>query len=164
MAEIFRQVASEGEDIVLLAQSRKYNAGAPVELFRVKGDTQQLLVGQAQRTQGGDSRVKGSFTIADPGTAKAIPVTNDGYIKLVIGAGVETNTLADPSYEGQTLSICADTIGAGSRAITAAHGVNQTGNTVMTFGASRDWIKLEAITVAGSLRWTILANDGVALS
>ena len=42
--------------------------------------------------------------------------------------------------------------------------INQATNTVMTFAAARDFIKLEAITVAGGLVWQVIQNDGVALS
>lgn len=102
--------------------------------------------------------------VADPGTAAAIPVTKSASISLTIGAGAETNTLAIPTFVGQTLNIVAGVIGAGSRAITSAQAINQTGNTVMTFGQLRDFIALRAVTVAGVLKWTVTSNDGVALS
>ncbi len=105
------------------------------------------------------------LTIADPGTALAIPVTKSGYIALTIGsAGAETNTLAIPTFIGQQLSIMADTVGTGTRAITCAQAINQTGNTLMTFASAADYIVLKAATIGGALRWRVAANDGVALS
>lgn len=102
--------------------------------------------------------------LADPGTAQAIPVTRSAYVGMTIGAGAETNTLAIPTFVGQRMVLNADTVGAGTRAITSAQAINQAGNTVMTFAQARDCISLVAIKVGGALRWTVTANDGVALS
>lgn len=103
--------------------------------------------------------------IADPGSTKAIPVTASGFVPLTIAGAGETNTLADPTFVGQKLDIIADTLGGvGARAITAASAINQTGNTVMTFAAAQDFIRLVAVTIGGALKWRVAANDGVALS
>lgn len=106
------------------------------------------------------------ISVADPGTGVAIPVTRSATVALTIGsAGAETNSLAIPSFLGQKLMICVDTVGTGTRAITAATGpINQATNTIMTFAQSRDAILLQAIKVGGALRWQVIANDGVALS
>ena len=103
-----------------------------------------------------------AFTIADPGNAGAIPVTTNGVCALT-SAGAETRTLAIPTFMGQRLSIVCDTY-VGNIVVTSAQAINQAGNTVMTFGAVRDYIALEAITVGGALRWQVASNDGVALS
>ena len=103
-----------------------------------------------------------AFTIADPGNAGAIPVTTDGVCALT-SAGAETRTLAIPTFMGQRLSLVCDTY-VGNIVVTSAQALNQAGNTIMTFGAVRDYIALEAITVGGALRWQVLGNDGVALS
>lgn len=105
-------------------------------------------------------------TIADPGTAAAIPVTDSGSIDLTIAAGVaETNTLAIPTNVGQVLVISAGTVGGGgTRAITCAQAINVAGNTIMTFDAASDWIALIGVSVAGALRWRVLQNANVALS
>lgn len=95
--------------------------------------------------------------------AAAIPVTHSGSL-AVTTAAAETNTLADPTYLGQTISIFADTYAVGDRVITAASRINQTGNTIITLGAVGDFIKLEAITIAGALKWQVVSNDGAALS
>ena len=103
-----------------------------------------------------------AFAIADPGDAGAIPVTTDGVCALT-SAGAETRTLAIPTFMGQRLSLVCDTY-VGNIVVTSAQALNQAGNTIMTFGAVRDYIALEAITVGGALRWQVLGNDGVALS
>jgi hypothetical protein len=104
-------------------------------------------------------------TIADPGTGVAIPVTQSGVCAITIGSsGAETNTLADPTFMGQMITIVADTVGSGTRAVTAASVINGANNTVMTFNAVRDQIVLQAITVAGALKWAVLLNISVTLS
>lgn len=102
-------------------------------------------------------------TLADPGTGVAIPVTRSATVNIVTAAA-ETNTLAIPTFLGQKLILNMDTRVGGDRVVTSAQAINQAGNTVMTFGAARDNIVLEAITVGGALRWQVTHNDGVALS
>jgi hypothetical protein len=96
-------------------------------------------------------------------SAAPIPVTHSGSFPVTTAAA-ETNTLADPTYLGQTISIFVDTYAVGDRVITAASRINQAGNTIITLGAVGDFIKLEAITIAGALKWQVIANDGAALS
>lgn len=96
-------------------------------------------------------------------TGTAIPVTHSGSFPVTQN-GAETNTLADPSYLGQTISIFVDTDTSGARVITAASRINQAGNTTITLTEVGDFIKLEAITIAGALKWQVVANDGAALS
>lgn len=108
--------------------------------------------------------VKGlGSALTDPGTAAAIPVTRSASVAIT-SAGAETNTLAIPSFVGQTLSLYLDTDTSGARVVTSAQRINQAGNTIMTLTEVGDFIKLEAITIAGALRWQVVANDGVALS
>lgn len=95
--------------------------------------------------------------------AAAIPVTHSGSFPVTTAAA-ETNTLADPTFLGQTLTIFVDTYAVGDRVITAASRINQAANTIITLGAVGDFIKLEAITIAGALKWQVVANDGAALS
>ena len=109
----------------------------------------------------GVAKIKLQTIAAADGTA--IPVTHSGSF-AVTTAAAETNTLADPTFLGQTLTIFVDTYAVGDRVITAASRINQAGNTIITLGAAEDVIKLEAITVAGALKWQVIANDGAALS
>ena len=138
-------------------------AGIDINLF---GDTASAAVTWDQSADAlvfsGVAKLK-LQTIADPGTGVAIPVTNSGSVAITT-AGAETNSLADPTFMGQTLSLFADTYAVGDRVVTAASRINQAGNTIMTFGAVGDFIKLEAITIGGSLKWQVVSNDGVALS
>jgi hypothetical protein len=99
---------------------------------------------------------------ADPGNAGAIPVTSSGQCALT-SAGAETRTLAIPTFAGQRLLLHCD-VYVGNIVVTSAQAINQTGNTIMTFGAARDNCELVGITVGGALRWQVAYNDGVALS
>lgn len=119
-----------------------------------QSDDAMLLVGVAKLKYA---------AIADPGTGVAIPVTASGTVAITTAAA-ETNTLADPTYAGQFLSLFVDTYAVGNRVVTAASRINQAANTIMTFGSVGDFIKLEAITIAGALKWQVVSNDGVALS
>lgn len=107
--------------------------------------------------------VKVAQRITDPGTGVAIPVTQSGSVAITQN-GAETNTLANPTFMGQELSIFVDTDTSGARVVTAANRVNQAGNTVMTFTAVGAFAKLEAITIAGALRWQVVASEGVGLA
>jgi len=101
----------------------------------------------------------------DPGDAAAIvPDRQRAVCPMVstVSAG-ETNTLPDPEFMGQELTICFKTDG-GDRVITAATGVNQTGNNTLTFADAGDMIALRAIQSGSSVVWRVMSNDGVALS
>jgi hypothetical protein len=103
------------------------------------------------------------IAIPDPGTTQPIPVVRSGTIAITTAAA-ETNTLAIPSFRGQKLVLCVSVYAVGNRVITSSFRINQAGNTIMTFGAVGDCIVLEAVVIAGVLRWQVTANDGVALS
>jgi len=96
-------------------------------------------------------------------TATAISVVSSGVLAIT-QAGAETNTLAIPSFLGQKLTIFVYTDTSGARVITSAQRINQAGTTIITLTEVGDFIKLEAITIAGALRWQVVANDGAALS
>jgi len=100
--------------------------------------------------------------IADPGNGGAIPVTVGGVCAMT-SAGAETRTLAIPTTIGQRLTLICDTY-VGDIVITAAGGVNQAGNTSLTFGVAADFLELVAATVAGALVWRVVENDGVVLA
>jgi len=104
------------------------------------------------------------YETADPGDGVAItPDRWNQSIPLTITASTaETNTLATPTRPGQKITLVAASVGSGgSRAVTAATGVNQTGNTVMTFGAVRQMLAIESIPIgSGAYRWQIVVNEG----
>jgi hypothetical protein len=132
---------------------------------RLYGDTAgtDLLWDQSADTlvMGGVAKVQFQTIVA--ADAAAIPVTHSGSFPIT-QAGAETNSLADPTYLGQWLSIFVDTDTAGARVITAASRINQAANTIITLTEVGDFIKLEAITIAGALKWQVVANDGAVLS
>ena len=94
----------------------------------------------------------------------AIPVDVSGQYQIVTAAA-ETNTMAIPATTGLMISLYCTEYAVGDRVVTVASPINQTGHTIMTFGAVGDWITLIAITTTGgALAWRIMANDGVATS
>ena len=101
-------------------------------------------------------------SIADPGNAGAIPVTDSGEVELVT-AGAETRTLAAPTYTGQLLLISMKTDG-GDCVITCATTVNQTGNNTVTLNDAGDAVLLVGKTNGANKRWSVVANDGASLS
>lgn len=106
------------------------------------------------------------FQTVDPGTGNPIVVTrNWEYISFVTGAAGETNTLPDPTGVGRVLILHLLTHGGGDRVVTASTVINQSNNTIMTFGADDDYIELRSVDDgAGGYRWQVISNDGAALS
>lgn len=101
-------------------------------------------------------------TVADPGDAAAIAITKSG-VCLLTSAGVETRTLAIPTFVGQRLGIV-HSVDGGSIEVTASERINETGNTVMTFTEAEDFIELLGIKIGANLRWQVVSNDGVVLT
>lgn len=105
------------------------------------------------------------YATADPGDGNAIPVTKSALVPITIGAGVEANTCAIPTFSGQKLTFVIDVDGGGSRAVTFASGINVTGNTIATFDTARQILIVEAIQIGGVLAWEVTSNIGtVALT
>jgi len=106
------------------------------------------------------------FQIDDPGDGKNIasPQRWGGVVNLVSGASGETRTLSDPEKAGLQITLGFQTDGGGDVAVTAATGINQTGNTVMTLADAGDEITLRSIKKGTAYVWRIASNDGVALS
>ena len=105
------------------------------------------------------------YALGTAAASAALAPTYSGEYRMAIADAAETNTLAAPSFAGQVVSFGFNSrAGTGTRAITAASAINATGNTVMTFNATTDTIILYAVTVAGTVAWRVLMNDGVALS
>ena len=99
----------------------------------------------------------------DPGASAAIVPDRQRAVCPIVSATAETNTLPDPEFMGQELTLCFKTDG-GDRVVTASTGVNQTGNNTLTFADAGDMIALRAIQSGSSVVWRVMANDGVALS
>jgi len=100
--------------------------------------------------------------LTDPGNAGAIPVTDSGKCDLVT-TGAQTRTLAAPTYVGQMLLLSLKTDG-GNCVITCATTVNQTGNNTITMDDAGDAILLAAKANGANKRWSVVSNDGCALS
>ena len=101
-------------------------------------------------------------TIADPGNAGVIPVTDSGHVDIVT-AGAETRTLAAPTDIGQVLLLSMKTDG-GNCVITCATGINQTGNNTITMNDAADGILLVGVASGSNKLWRVVANDGCTLS
>lgn len=104
-----------------------------------------------------------SANVLTAAASAALDYSTSGTVAITTAAA-ETNTLAIPAFAGQTLTMYVDTYAVGDRVITVAAAINVANNTIMTFGAASDFIKLEGITLAGALVWQVVSNDGVALS
>jgi len=147
-----------------------YNAGALGDLAIKDSANTIITLGTGGSCIVACTSTAWKIEIASPGIIKLaaasgapIPVVQNGSLPITQN-GPETNTLPIPTYLGQTLSLFVDTDTSGARVVTSAARINQAGNTIMTLSDVGDFIKLEAITIAGALRWQVIANDGVILS
>lgn len=95
--------------------------------------------------------------VSDPGDAGAIPVTNSGYCALVT-AGVETRTLAQPTFIAQELLIYLKTFG-GQCTVTCGTTVNEAGNNTITFTATGQSIRLIGCEQGAGIRWRCAVAD-----
>lgn len=101
-------------------------------------------------------------TIADPGNAGAIPVTDSGTVPIVT-AGAETRTVANPAKAGLMLSLAMKTDG-GDGVVTVASAINATGNNTITLNDAGDAIVLLSVPNGSNYRWIVLVNSGASLS
>lgn len=104
----------------------------------------------------------GATGITDPGNAGAIPVTASGFCPIVT-AGAETRTIAAPTITGQELWLLFKTDG-GDCVITVATFINQAGNNTITLNDAGDAVLLKAKLNGNNKRWSVVVNDGAALS
>ena len=103
--------------------------------------------------------------MADPGNAGRINVTKDLQIcEMTTGASGETRTLVDPTKAGIRFVLRLLTDGGGDAVVTAAAGLNVTGNTVATFNDASDILSLMSVSTSSGYRWQVLVNTGVSLS
>lgn len=144
--------------------------------FSLSGDNNQLIgvilesidevitnIGAGNRfigVQGAGASI--ANLVADPGDGVAISVTLSGEVPLVT-AGAETRTLAAPSFIGQELTLYMKTDN-GDCVVTVATTINETGNTVITFANTGEYIFLRAVEEGSNLRWRVVAFEGVILS
>lgn len=107
---------------------------------------------------------RASKGMADPGNAGTIRVSEDLQICEMVSAAAETRTLANPTKPGVRFVLRLLTDG-GDVTVSAANGLNVTGNTVATFADASDLLSLVSVTHTSGYRWEIEVNVGaVALS
>ena len=104
--------------------------------------------------------------MTDPGNAGTIRVTKDLQIcEMTTGGSGETRTLANPTKAGLRFVLRLLTDGGGDAVVTAANGLNVTGNTGATFADAGDLLSLVSVTHTTGYRWEIEVNTGsVALA
>ncbi len=100
--------------------------------------------------------------IADPGTGNPIPVTQTGHVPLVT-TGIETRTLAAPTFVGQQIVLYMKTDG-GNCTVTCSTTINETGNNTITFANTGEAVLLTAVEEGSNLRWRAAQADGAVLS
>lgn len=100
----------------------------------------------------------------DPGTGNAIPVDVSAYIPITTAAA-ETNTMAVPTFLGQTMLLNCVTYAVGDRVVTVADPhIDGTNNTI-AFTAAGQAICLVGIkATASTLGWALAWNRGTTLS
>lgn len=101
--------------------------------------------------------------IADPGNAGTLLI-NDNHLAVcpIKTAGAETRTIPAPSIAGGQLLVYGDTL-VGAATITITGGVSGLSSVVLT--TAGDLIRLEAITIAGTLKWQMQSPiKGAALT
>jgi hypothetical protein len=93
----------------------------------------------------------------DPGAGGTIC---PGYNAVcgITTAAAEARALADPVLVGQRLMLVFDSDG-GNCTITAAHALNQTGDTIISFYDEGEFIELVGVPVgvAGDMRWRAMS-------
>ncbi len=106
---------------------------------------------------GGGAGIQTTFAITDPGDGNAINVENSGYLDLTHVTGVETRTLANPTFLGQEiimyLGVDLDSYG-GVVNVNAATNVNF-GDDTVEFDAVGQCVIYYAVQIGGVLRWRI---------
>ena len=103
--------------------------------------------------------------IVDPGDAGAIAPTVSGKLALTVASGVETRTLAAPTFVGQKLDVCLDINNGTSVAITVARTLDSNGNDVLTFTTEGSGCRLVAISTgllegAPDFEWRVFLCEG----
>jgi len=101
----------------------------------------------------------------DPGPGGTIFVDRQLALLEMVSAGAETRTLIAPSRPGIRFLLRLKTDG-GDVTVTAAEGLNATGNTQAVFADEGDQLDLVSVSKSGGgYRWEVLINTGaVALS
>jgi hypothetical protein len=101
----------------------------------------------------------GPGILQDPGNAGVIdPRMNFQICEMTTGAA-ETRTLRNPGRPGIRLHLRLHSDG-GDCVVTAANGLNATGNTQATFNADGEALDLISVSHTTGFRWEIVTNTG----
>lgn len=103
------------------------------------------------------------YDINDPGALGTITIDRQLAIVEMVSTAAQARTLANPDKPGLRLCIRMKTAG-GDITLTAAHGLNVTGNTVATFADVGDQLDLISVSHSTGFRWEILVNTHITLS
>ena len=124
------------------------------------------LVLSADANPGTASWQNPAVAITTLASGTAIPVTDSAAITFGLEAAGETNTLADPTFSGQTISLFVGSFAPGaSRAVTVNRAIDGSGNNTITFNVSPDFILLYSQPDGeGGFLWRVIVNQGCVLS
>jgi hypothetical protein len=101
------------------------------------------------------------FQISDPGASGTFNLDNKGLVSCaIVTATAEARTLPAPNtqYDGQTALLYLKTDG-GDCTITVTTGQ---GVSTVVLDDAGDWVLLKSIDVGGTLKWVVVASNGVA--
>mgnify|MGYP000125468559 FL=1 len=111
-----------------------------------------------------DTIKNADHVLRDPGSGGRIAPDKDLQVCELVTAAAEARTLANPTKAGNRLTLRMKTDG-GDCTVTAANGLNVSGNTTAVFADVGDLLELISVSHTTGYRWEILANVGsVALS
>lgn len=101
--------------------------------------------------------------LPDPGVGGRIAPDKDLQVCELVTAAAEARTLANPTKAGNRLTLRMKTDG-GDCTVTAANGLNVSGNTQAVFADVGDTLDLISVSHTTGFRWDVLVNSGVSLS
>lgn len=112
----------------------------------------------------GNELAGGYLGACDPGAGNSIIVEKYGQLFELVSAAAEARTLVAPTRPGVLCVVRMKTDG-GDITLTAAEGLNVTGNTSAVFADVGDQLVLISVSATTGYRWEILVNTGsVSLS
>ncbi len=109
--------------------------------------------------------LEADYRMKDPGDAGTIALDrNFGVMPLVTVSAdaLKTRSLVAPLKAGMRLTLYFKTDGGDCVVTSTPDGVDQSGNTVMTFADAGDYINFESIEEDATYVWRVIGYDGVA--
>lgn len=107
---------------------------------------------------------RADMLLRDPGASGVISIDKNFALVELVSLAAESRTLNSPDRPGLVATIRMKTDG-GDVTVTAAHGLNVTGNTTAVFADVGDQLVLLSVSHTTGYRWEILVNTGsVSLS